>query len=120
MPRLGGGTPTYFPPEAMERLHRHLQARFEFEPDAEIGAGVILMILLGFLFFRFSGGTGCSVFFVLGVGACVMCFFSPVLHLLSLPIVLGLIIWNEWSLARRKRHYMAPIAQTGPVKSPNR
>lgn len=37
---LGGGTPTYFPPAAMERLHRHLQDRFEFLPEAEIALEV--------------------------------------------------------------------------------
>ena len=37
---LGGGTPTYFPPAAMERLHRHLQERFTFRPDAEVALEV--------------------------------------------------------------------------------
>ncbi len=36
----GGGTPTYFPPAAMERLHHHLEDRFEFLPDAEIALEV--------------------------------------------------------------------------------
>ncbi len=36
----GGGTPTYFTPEAIARLGRKLQARFSFAQDAEIGVEV--------------------------------------------------------------------------------
>jgi oxygen-independent coproporphyrinogen-3 oxidase len=37
---LGGGTPTYFPPEALERLHGMVAARFEILPDAELAIEV--------------------------------------------------------------------------------
>ncbi|HEY2797762.1 MAG TPA: oxygen-independent coproporphyrinogen III oxidase [Thermoanaerobaculia bacterium] len=36
----GGGTPTYFPPELLERLARRLFDRFTFASDAEIGIEV--------------------------------------------------------------------------------
>jgi oxygen-independent coproporphyrinogen-3 oxidase len=36
----GGGTPTYFPPELLERLARRMFDRFAFAPDAEIGIEV--------------------------------------------------------------------------------
>ena len=37
---LGGGTPTYFAPERLERIASRLRERFRFEPDAEIGVEV--------------------------------------------------------------------------------
>jgi len=36
----GGGTPTYYPPAELERLHRAFAERFEFTPDAEVGIEV--------------------------------------------------------------------------------
>ena len=37
---LGGGTPTYFTPQNLTRLGRKLRARFDFDPDIEMGAEV--------------------------------------------------------------------------------
>lgn len=34
---FGGGTPTFLPPEALERLVKMLKSRFTFAPDAELG-----------------------------------------------------------------------------------
>ena len=36
----GGGTPTYFPPELLERLGRRIFDRFPMAPDAELGVEV--------------------------------------------------------------------------------
>jgi len=36
----GGGTPTFFKPDQLRRLHEATRARFEFAPDAEIGLEV--------------------------------------------------------------------------------
>ena len=36
----GGGTPTYFPPELLERLGRRIFERFSLAPDAELGVEV--------------------------------------------------------------------------------
>jgi oxygen-independent coproporphyrinogen-3 oxidase len=36
----GGGTPTYFPPESLERLARQIFDRFSIAPDAELGIEV--------------------------------------------------------------------------------
>ena len=36
----GGGTPTYFPPELLERLGRRIFERFALAPDAELGVEV--------------------------------------------------------------------------------
>ncbi|HEY7113295.1 MAG TPA: oxygen-independent coproporphyrinogen III oxidase [Thermoanaerobaculia bacterium] len=36
----GGGTPTYFPPELLERLGRRIFDRFALSPDAELGVEI--------------------------------------------------------------------------------
>jgi len=84
---------------------------FSGSAQARVVAGLIFLALFGLLFFRFSGGTGVSVFVVLSVGAVVVFVLSPALHLLALPIVVVLIGANEWYLSRRKADYMPPIAQ---------
>jgi hypothetical protein len=84
---------------------------FGNSPQARVVAGVIFLGLFALLFFRFTGGTGFTVFFILLVGAGVLFFFSPGLHLFSLPIVVVLIGANEWYLSRRKARYMPPIAE---------
>jgi oxygen-independent coproporphyrinogen-3 oxidase len=37
---LGGGTPTYFPPEALERIHGRIAECFDIAPDAELALEV--------------------------------------------------------------------------------
>ena len=73
--------------------------------------GIVGLGLLALLFFRFSGGTGFSVYLVLAVALAVLFVASPQWHLLSLPILAGLVAWNEWALGRRKVRYMPPIAE---------
>ena len=84
---------------------------FSESTQARITCGVIFLVLFGILFFRFSGGTGFSVFFILSGLACIGFYFSPGWHLISLPVVVVLIGLNEWLLGKRKMHYMPPIAQ---------
>jgi hypothetical protein len=84
---------------------------FSESPQARITCGVIFLVLFGILFFRFSGGTGFSVFFILSGLACIGFYFSPGWHLISLPAVVVLIGLNEWLLGKRTMHYMPPIAQ---------
>jgi hypothetical protein len=79
--------------------------------EARIVCGLIFLALFAILFFRFSGGTGFSVFFILSGAACVGFYFSPGWHLISLPVVVVLIGLNECLLGKRKMHYMPPIAQ---------
>jgi hypothetical protein len=78
---------------------------------ARLIVGGIFVVLFGLLFFRFSGGTGVSVFVVLSAAAGVAFVVSPLAELLSLPLVAVLIGINEWYLAHRKQGYMPPIAQ---------
>jgi len=79
--------------------------------EARLVCGVIFVVLFAIVFFRFSGGTGFSVYFILSALACVSFYFSPEWHLISLPLVVVLIGVNEWLLGKRKMHYMPPIAQ---------
>lgn len=84
---------------------------FRESPQARITLGVIFLVLFAFLFFRFSGGTGLSVYAILSAGACILFAFSPGSHLLAMPAVVVLIGLNEWFRGRRQFHYMPPIAQ---------
>jgi hypothetical protein len=84
---------------------------FSESPQARLICGGIFLVLFAILFFRFSGGTGLSVFFILSGLACIGFYFSPGWHLISMPAVVVLIGLNEWLLGKRKMHYMPPIAQ---------
>ena len=84
---------------------------FSESQEARIVCGIIFLVLFALVFFRFSGGTGFSVFFILSGLACIVFYFSPGWHLISLPIVVVMIGLNEWLLGKRKMHYMPPIAQ---------
>jgi hypothetical protein len=84
---------------------------FSNSNEARWTCGVVFLILFAILFFRFSGGTGFSVFLILSAAACVLFCVSPGAHLASLPLVVVLIGLNEWFLAKRKTKYMPPIAQ---------
>ncbi len=105
-----------FPKRDLQRVIRQtaidlLVKWFRGSTEARLVLGMVFLALLGVLFFRFTGGTGLSVFAVLAVAACVLFCFSPGWHLISLPAVVVLIGLNEWLLGRRKTHYMPPMAQ---------
>lgn len=74
--------------------------------------GAISLGLLALLFFRFSGGTGCSIFVLLAGGMIVVFFLSPVLMLPALPILIALVIFNETRIRRKPLKYLPPVAQT--------
>jgi hypothetical protein len=84
---------------------------FSESKEARLACGAIFLVLLAILFFRFSGGTGFSVFAILSGAACFLFYVSPGWHLASLPLAVVLIGLNEWFLAKRKTKYMPPIAQ---------
>ncbi len=105
-----------FPKRDLQRVIRQtaidlLLKWFSESTQARLILGAVFLALLGILFFRFSGGTGFSLYVVLAVAACVLFYFSPGWHLLMLPAVVVLIGLNEWLLGRRKTHYMPPVAQ---------
>jgi hypothetical protein len=84
---------------------------FGESPGARMTLGIVFFVLFGFLFFRFTGGTGVTVFVILSVLFVVLFYNSPGWHLISLPIAAGLVGLNEWYLRSRKPSYMPPIAQ---------
>ena len=84
---------------------------FEDSPRVRITLGVIFMVLWAVVFFRFSGGTGFTVYIIVA-GVCGFVFWKyPGCHLLAMPCIVMLLGLNEWLLARRKSHYMPPIAE---------
>jgi hypothetical protein len=106
-----------FPKHPMDRVIRQtawglLLKWFANSTQARVVAGLIFVGLLGFAFFRFSGGTGVSVFFVLTVAAVFVFVNSPFWHLVSMPVIVVVVGLNEWMLSKRKAHYMPPIAET--------
>jgi len=74
-------------------------------------AGVIALGLFSFLFFRFAGGTGISVWVALSAGLVFLFVNSPAAHLLSFPFLIALVLINEGRRQRRKRKYLPAIAQ---------
>ncbi|MDZ7620809.1 MAG: hypothetical protein U1E05_27720 [Patescibacteria group bacterium] len=78
---------------------------------ARVFLGFVGVGLLALAFFRFSGGTGISVFCFLAFALVVLFVLSPAWHLLSMPILVMLVSLNEWALGRRRSSYMPPIAQ---------
>lgn len=73
-----------------------------------IGAGV--MILCAFIFFRFSGGTGCAVFGFLAVILVGLFILSPLSVIFAIPIFVTLAILNENSLKKKRKDYLPAIA----------
>ena len=105
-----------FPKRDMEHVVRVtrlglLLKWFRGSQEARMVAGAVFFVLFGFVFFRFTGGTGVSVFVVASGPLVFLFYYSPGWHLASLPIVAVLLGLNEWYLRRRKPTYMPPIAQ---------
>ncbi|MGW8255969.1 MAG: hypothetical protein ACWGMZ_00635, partial [Thermoguttaceae bacterium] len=84
---------------------------FTESKNARIVCGVVFLVLFAIVFFRFSGGTGFSLYVILSALVCIGFYFSPLWHLTALPLTVALIGLNEWLLAKRKIHYMPPIVQ---------
>lgn len=95
---------------AMTRLGL-LMRWFRESTQARLVLGAVFLVAFGFLFFRFSGGTGVSLYVLLSAMLVIGFVISPGFHLLMMPIVVGLIALNEWYLDRRRPTYMPPIAQ---------
>lgn len=83
----------------------------EDNPQVRFFLGLGVVSLFMFLFFRFSGGTGISVFVLLSAGLVWLMVVSPAFHLISIPGLIGLIILNEAQLRRRRKEYLPAVAQ---------
>jgi hypothetical protein len=83
----------------------------EDNPPVRLFLTGALVVLLGIVFFRFTGNTGCSVFVVVAGILGFLAYSAPALLLLSfLPMPL-LIFFNERHLRTRRNKYLPPIAQ---------
>jgi len=78
---------------------------------ARFAAAVVAFVLAAVAYFRFTGGTGISVFVVLVVGCGIWFLVEPAAHLLALPVLAVLVGVNEYFLRKRKSNYLPPIAQ---------
>ncbi|MGC9520655.1 MAG: hypothetical protein ACP5HG_02080 [Anaerolineae bacterium] len=112
-PRMVGVS---FPQRVMTRVERmtliELVNRWLADnPGARLILGAINVGLLALLFFRFSGGTGCTVFAILAGGAILLFFAAPILMLPAIPVLIALVIFNEVRLKKKPHDYLPPIAQ---------
>lgn len=83
----------------------------EDNPQARILLGGLTIALLALAFFRFSGGTGLTVFALLVGGTIYLLIANPAWQLLALPAAVTLVGLNEWGLTKRKPRYLPAIAQ---------
>ncbi|MCS6910622.1 MAG: hypothetical protein NZM11_08655, partial [Anaerolineales bacterium] len=83
----------------------------EDNPEAGILIGALVVGLFAVAFFRFSGGTGISVFVLLAGGLIFLMAASGYATLCLAPGMVGAVIANEYFLHRRKREYRPAIAQ---------
>lgn len=84
---------------------------FSENKDLQMFSGVVMTILLMFTFLRFSHGTGWVLMVLLCGGLVVMMYQSPGLHMLAWLPMIGLCVWNERALKRRKSGYLPAIAE---------
>lgn len=83
---------------------------FEERPTVQFCSGLFLCVALGYLFVRFSGGTGWVLLLGLVVWMVYVIYHRPDIHLLLWPIMLVLIGLNEWYRGRRRRKYLPAMA----------
>lgn len=91
---------------------------FESNENARLIAGLVFIVLFSILFFRFSGGTGCTVYVLLLAAAIFFFIVNSKAHLISFIPLIILLILNERHIKSRKRHYLPPIVsvESGAVK----
>jgi hypothetical protein len=107
-----------FPQRVMSRVIRMtlidlINQWLEDNPQAAVIMGIACLGLLAWLFFRWSGGTGCTVFAILAGGMLILFVVSPILMLPTIPLLIGLVLYNESRLKKKKPNsYLPPLAQT--------
>ncbi len=87
-------------------------------PGIPVLFGIASAVFFAILFFRFSGGTGVTVFLILMALLVCLMINMPLLTLLALPASVVGIVVNEISLGKRRKSYLPPIAQVegGDIK----
>lgn len=103
-----------FPREVMTRVveisRLELLLRWwEGNPEVRIGAFAIVLIGMAIVFFRFSAGTGISVFVFGTLGIGVLYFVAPRVQFFTTPLWLVLGLWMERRLRRARKTYLPPI-----------
>jgi hypothetical protein len=83
----------------------------EDNPVVHVSLIGVLLALAGFLFFRFSGKTGCALFAILAAVLGFCSFTSPAVLLGAFVPLPFLIFFNERHLRSRKSSYLPAIAQ---------
>ena len=84
---------------------------FSESKGARIFAAIVAFALAAGAYFRFTGGTGFSLFLVVAVGCGIWFYQKPAAHLISLPVLASLVGLNEYFLHKRKSKYLPPIAE---------
>jgi hypothetical protein len=84
---------------------------FSESQGARVFASILVFILGAVVYFRFTGGTGFSLFVVLVIGCGIWFFIKPAAHLLALPVLATLAGANEYFLHKRKSKYLPAIAE---------
>ncbi len=82
----------------------------EDNPGVYLMGGILAVVMLTFLFFRFSGGTGFSVYFILLAILIFALTETGAALLLSVPVLLFGIGGNEYYLSSRKQSYLPALA----------
>lgn len=84
---------------------------FAQSKNARIVAAIVAFALAALAYFRFSGGTGFSLFVVILVVCGIWFYNKPAAHLVSLPVLGVLVGCTEYFLHKRKSKYLPPIAE---------
>ena len=105
-----------FPQRGMSNIVRmtRLQLVSKWLEDNPNVHGVLLAVFLlifTILFFRFTGGTGASLYIPLLTGLVILGIVFPVTILLGFLPLVGLVALNERALRKRTTKYLPPIAQ---------
>lgn len=103
-----------FPRASMSRVvvvtRLELLARwFEKSPEVRLISGLLLAAMFGIFFFRYSGGTGWSLFFFLFAGWALLYAYHPRLQLWTMPLWLAVCALMEWRLRRKRSVYLPPL-----------
>ena len=90
-----------------------VRAWFEDNPGAALVLGGLALGLAAFLWFRFSGGTGCIVYVMLAVVLVMLFSAMPILLLLAIPILIALVIVNEVRAEAEAQEQVPPARGPG-------
>ncbi|MBN1487323.1 MAG: phage holin family protein [Anaerolineae bacterium] len=71
----------------------------------------LVFVLVSILFFRFTGGTGITLYVIIFVVMLALFAAVPLLVLFSLPFAIVFLFLNERGLKKRKKTYLPPIAE---------